>query len=96
MFIQTTITTDITLGTLADISPGDPNSLEEGMTKYLQFRATASLGNDEVSNHGNYSHVTRFLVTWLCKRIVFFVLLLEFENQEQYQYMMLNIYSVLL
>ena len=48
MFISTTITTDITLGQLADMSPGEPHSSEEDMVKFLQFRATASLGNDEV------------------------------------------------
>ena len=48
MFISTMITTDITLGQLADIDPGVPRSSEEDMIKFLQFRATASLGNDEV------------------------------------------------
>ncbi|XP_063677294.1 bridge-like lipid transfer protein family member 1 isoform X2 [Bolinopsis microptera] len=47
MFISTMITTDITLGQLADIDPGVPRSSEEDMIKFLQFRATASLGNDE-------------------------------------------------
>ena len=48
MFISTMITTDITLGQLNDISPGIPRSSEDDMVKFLQFRATASLGNDEV------------------------------------------------
>ena len=48
MFISTMITTDITLGQLADIDPGVPRSSEEDMVKFLQFRATASLGNNEV------------------------------------------------
>ncbi|KAL5264461.1 hypothetical protein ACHWQZ_G005527 [Mnemiopsis leidyi] len=47
MFISTMITTDITLGQLADIDPGVPRSSEEDMVKFLQFRATASLGNNE-------------------------------------------------
>jgi len=55
MFISTTITTDITLGQLADLAPGVPRSSEEDMVKFLQFRATASLGNDEVRDHNtNY------------------------------------------